>query len=64
MSQSPETTPTNASSETVTIPASHLKKNLYPAIRHVLLIVFVLLTIVTILFLMHQNGKSIYEHGI
>lgn len=39
-------------------------KNLYPIVRHTLLIVIVLLFITLIIFLMHQNGKSIYDNGI
>lgn len=42
----------------------HKVKNLYPAVRHILLIILVLFTLIFLVFLMHQNGRSIYEHGI
>lgn len=45
-------------------PTEHHPKNIYPYMRHVLLIVVVLIALCTIIFLIHQNGKSIYEHGI
>lgn len=50
--------------ETVTIPASHLKKNIYPMARHLLLIVAIAFGVSIILFLIHQNGKSIYDNGL
>lgn len=42
----------------------HHIKNIYPTMRHLILVMFVLIALFIILFLMHQNGKSIYEHGI
>jgi hypothetical protein len=45
-------------------PIIHHTKNLYPVVRHLTLIVLVLLFATLILFLMHQNGKSIYDNGI
>lgn len=42
----------------------HLTKNIYPYLRHSMLIIIVLITFFTIIFLIHQNGKSLYEHGI
>jgi hypothetical protein len=39
-------------------------KNLYPVVRHTILIAIILLFITLIVFLMHQNGKSIYDNGI
>lgn len=42
----------------------HVRKNIYPYVRHLTLILFVLIGFFIIIFLMHQNGKSIYEHGI
>lgn len=42
----------------------HQKKNLYPAVRHILLVICVLFALAFIVFLMHQNGKSIYDNGI
>jgi hypothetical protein len=39
-------------------------KNIYPYLRHLLLITLVLLAFFTLIFLIHQNGKSLYEHGI
>ncbi len=40
------------------------KLNIYPVIRHLFLIVCILLAISIILFLIYQNGKSIYVKGI
>lgn len=45
-------------------PIIHHTRNLYPVVRHTLLIVFILLGITLIIFLMHQNGKSIYDNGL
>lgn len=42
----------------------HHTKNLYPVVRHILLVICVLFSITLILLLMHQNGKSIYDNGI
>lgn len=42
----------------------HKKINLYPSLRHILLVILVILGFTLVLFLMHQNGKSIYENGI
>jgi hypothetical protein len=42
----------------------HHTKNLYPFVRHTLLVICVLFSLLLILFLMHQNGKSIYDNGI
>jgi hypothetical protein len=42
----------------------HHKKNIYPTVRHMILVVAVLLTICIIAFLIHQNGKSIYDNGL
>ena len=44
--------------------AYHVETNIYPALRRTFLIVCVLLTILIALFLIYQNGKSIYESGI
>ena len=38
--------------------------NIYPVIRHIFLTLCVLLTIAIILFLLYQNGKSIYDKGL
>jgi hypothetical protein len=38
--------------------------NIYPIIRHMFLIVCVLLTVSIILFLLYQNGRSLYDKGI
>jgi Na+/H+ antiporter NhaC len=38
--------------------------NIYPTIRHLVLIICALLTIAIILFLFYQNGKSIYDNGL
>ena len=45
-------------------PVIHHTKNLYPIVRHVILVLTVLFFALCILFLMHQNGKSIYDKGI
>ena len=45
-------------------PVIHHTKNLYPQVRHIILIVLILLFAALIVFLMIQNGKSIYEHGL
>jgi hypothetical protein len=39
-------------------------KNLYPIVRHSILIICVVLCALVIIFLMIQNGKSIYDNGI
>ncbi|MCF7843556.1 hypothetical protein K9M47_01515 [Candidatus Gracilibacteria bacterium] len=38
--------------------------NIYPTIRHLFLILCILLTAAIIIFLIYQNGKSIYDQGI
>lgn len=38
--------------------------NLHIVARHIFLILCVLLTIFIFLFLIYQNGKSIYDNGI
>lgn len=38
--------------------------NLYPIIRHIFLTLCILLSISIILFLIYQNGKSIYAKGL
>lgn len=45
-------------------PSTHHLKNVYPTMRHIILVVSILLAIAVIMFLIHQNGKSIYEHGV
>ena len=50
--------------QTQDLPVAIHKKNIYPSVRHTLLIACVLLTFCIIIFLIHQNGKSIYENGI
>ncbi len=42
----------------------HHTKNLYPIVRHIILLLFVLISLTLILLLIHQNGKSIYDNGI
>jgi hypothetical protein len=44
--------------------AEHHKKNIYPIARHTLLILTLILCVCIILFLIHQNGKSIYDNGL
>ena len=50
--------------ETPAAPLSPHLKNVYPTMRHIILVVSIILAITIIVFLIHQNGKSIYEHGI
>lgn len=38
--------------------------NVYPIVRHLFLTLCILLAIAIILFLIYQNGKSIYVKGI
>lgn len=38
--------------------------NIYPAIRHLFLTFCILLAISIIIFLIYQNGKSIYDKGL
>ena len=38
--------------------------NVYPLVRHLFLTMCILLTVTIILFLVYQNGKSIYDKGI
>ena len=42
----------------------HKKKNLYPIVRHIFLVTAVLCALSIIIFLMYQNGKSIYDNGL
>lgn len=67
-SQNPNQSPYSqvAVSPQVTQPPlhAHIKKNVYPIIRHTILIACVLFTLCLIIFLIHQNGRVIYEKGI
>ncbi len=45
-------------------PVIYHTKNLYPAVRHIIIILIVIFCVALIIFLMHQNGKSIYDNGI
>lgn len=38
--------------------------NLYPIVRHLFLTLCILLALSIIVFLLYQNGKSIYDKGI
>jgi hypothetical protein len=38
--------------------------NVYPIVRHLFLTLCILLAIAIILFLIYQNGKSIYVKGV
>ena len=51
-------------SQTTEKNAYHTETNLYPTIRTVLLSLCVILTISLVLFLIYQNGKSLYANGI
>ena len=41
----------------------HHTKNLYPTVRHTVLIIFVLVALFMIVFLVNENGRRIYENG-
>lgn len=60
--QQKEEVPQNTPVEVQSTP--HHKKNLYPVARHILLVACILFALCLIIFLVHQNGKSIYEHGV
>lgn len=55
---------TQGSTLTTPSPSPHHLKNVYPTMRHIILVVSILLAVAVIMFLIHQNGKSIYEHGV
>ncbi|MFA5132197.1 MAG: hypothetical protein WC444_02605 [Candidatus Paceibacterota bacterium] len=38
--------------------------NIYPVMRTILLVVFLVLVVCVALFVIYHNGKSIYERGI
>ncbi len=40
------------------------KKNVYPFVRRILIISLVLFTLSVLIFLIYQNGESLYENGI
>ncbi len=42
----------------------HQKKNIYPLVRHIFIIAVTLATISILIFLIYQNGKSIYDNGL
>ena len=42
----------------------HHTRNLYPVVRHIFLVTAVLCALSIIVFLMYQNGKSIYDNGL
>lgn len=42
----------------------HQKKNIYPLVRHVLIIAVTLITVSIVILLIYQNGKSIYDNGL
>jgi hypothetical protein len=42
----------------------HLVKNIYPIARQIILVTCIIFSICLIIFLMQQNGKSIYDNGI
>jgi hypothetical protein len=45
------------------VPFMQHKKNLYPVVRHIFLVICILFAVAFIIFLIHQNGKSIYDNG-
>lgn len=42
----------------------HQKKNIYPLVRHIFIIAIILATISIVIFLIYQNGQSIYDKGL
>ena len=42
----------------------HKKRNIYPLVRHVFIIAFTLAILAIVIFLIYQNGKSIYDNGL
>lgn len=56
--------PNVVTSEMVDIQDDNAEINLYPVVRHIFLTICILLAISIILFLIYQNGKSIYDKGI
>jgi hypothetical protein len=61
------TTPVSTDAQKIDAPAApmiHHTKNLYPLVRHILLVICVLFSVALIILLIHQNGKSIYDNGI
>lgn len=60
----PNEQPVQNTTEIEEISEDSSKLNIYPIIRHLFLIVCILLAISIILFLIYQNGKSIYVKGI
>jgi hypothetical protein len=63
ITQTPKETTASPLHNDTSVPPHHLK-NVYPTMRHIILIVLILLAISIIMFLIHQNGRSIYEHGV
>ena len=53
-----------AETDKLEVTPSHIKKNAYPAVRHILIVTCVLFALSLIIFLIHQNGKSIYDNGL
>lgn len=50
--------------ENTTSPEETEVVNIYPAVRHLFLTLCIILALLIILFLVYQNGKSIYDKGI
>lgn len=42
----------------------HQKRNIYPLVRHVFIIAVALATVSIVIFLIYQNGQSIYDKGL
>lgn len=60
----PTETLVNSREEERATPTTEHKKNIYSTGRHLLLICCILFGLCLIIFLVHQNGKSIYENGL
>ena len=61
---SEQTPPTTNQTDTSTPPHILHTKNLYPVVRHTVLVICVVVLVTVIVLLMLQNGKSIYDNGI
>lgn len=59
-----DTQPILNEQKTVDTPDDNDSINIYPIFRHVFLTLCILLAMSIILFLIYQNGKSIYDKGL
>ncbi len=64
MDTQPEINITETTEENKSRNSYHTDTNVYPAIRTIILSVCVLIALSVVIFLIYQNGKSIYANGI